>query len=214
MSATTSRSPERLIHRWPTARSREWLFSFLARARIDQNVIAVVAIGSAVRSKVQSDDLDLFVLCHDRKLLTDRAPGEIDMRSANVSSMEHSIRTGRELEIWAVCYGKPLLDRDSTWQRIVDYWKDRLPLPDPAVSMERARRAQKQMKELLDIGDEGAASELMLSYLTHCSWAHLVQAGVHPQSRPELPQQLRSVGESDLAATLEQALSSRKAPVP
>lgn len=213
MSTIILRPPEQLIHRWPTAHAREWLSSFLARARNNQNVIAVVAIGSAVRSRVQSDDLDLFVLCHDRELLRDRAPIEIDMRSADVSIVEQNIRKGRELEIWAVRYGQPLLDRDSTWRRIVDYWKDRLPLPDPSVLMERARRAQKQIRELLDIGDEEAASELRLSYLTHRSWARLVQAGVHPQSRPELPRQLRSVGESDLAATLEQALCKRKSPM-
>ena len=210
MSTTILTPPEQLIRRWPTVQAREWLSSFLARARSNRNVIAVIAIGSAVRSKVQSDDLDLFVLCHDRALLTDRAPIEIDMRSADVSRVDQNIRTGRELEIWAVRYGQPLLDRDSTWRRIVNNWKDRLPLPDPSVSMERARRTQKQIKELLDIGDEDAASELTLSYLTHRSWARLAQAGVHPQSRPELPRQLRSVGESDLAATLDQALCKRQ----
>ena len=209
MSVIISQSPERLIYRWPTACAREWLSSFLAQAREDRNVIAVVAIGSAVRSRVQSDDLDLFVLCRDRTLLKARAPIEIDLCTANVDRVEQDIQAGRDLAIWAVRYGHPLLDRDGNWRRIVDRWMDQLPLPDPSISMERARKAQKRIKDLHDIGDEEAARELTVSYLTHRSWARLAQAGVHPQSRPELPRQLRGVGEADLAATLEQALSER-----
>ena len=169
----------------------------------------MVAIGSAVRSRVTSDDLDLFVVCRDRERLTDRAPIEIDLRSADIARVDQDIRAGQDLVVWAVRYGQPLLDRDSMWQRIVDHWKDRLPLPDPLVSMERATCAKKRMRELQDIGDEGAACELRLSYLTHRSWACLAQAGVHPQSRPELPRQLRSIGAANLAAKLEEALSER-----
>ncbi len=209
MSVMISQSPERLIHRWPTARAKEWVSSFLAEARQDRNTIAVVAIGSAVRSRVPSDDLDLFVLCRDRTLLKARAPIEIDVRTTNVDSVEQDIRAGRDLAIWAVRYGHSLLDRDGTWRRIVDRWMDELPLPDPSISMGRARKAQERIQDLRDIGDEDAARELTISYLTHRSWACLAQAGVHPQSRPELPRQLRRVGEADLAATLEQALSER-----
>ena len=210
MSETISRSPEQFIHRWPTAHAREWLASFLAQTRGDRNVMAVVAIGSAIRSRVTSDDLDLFVVCRDRKRLTDRAPIEIDLRAADITSVDQDIRAGRDLVVWAVRYGQPLLDRDGTWQRVVDHWKCRLPLPDHSVSMERARCAQKRMKELQDIGDEDAVCELRLSYLTHCSWACLAKARVHPQSRPELPSQLRSIGKAGLAAMLDEALSARK----
>ena len=209
MSETISRSPEQFIHRWPTACAREWLASFLAQALGNGNVIAVVAIGSAVRSKVTSDDLDLFVVCRDRKRLTDRAPIEIDPRSADITHVDQDIRAGHDLVVWAVRYGQPLLDRDGTWQRIVDDWKDRLPLPDPSISMERAKCAQRRMKELEDIGDDEAVSELRISYLTHRSWACLARAGVPPQSRPELPQQLRTIGEANLAAELEDALTRR-----
>ena len=209
MSTTVSRPPEQLIQRWPTVHAREWLASFLTQARSNRNVLSVVAIGSAVRSRVTSDDLDLFVVCRDRKRLTDRAPIEIDLRSADVTRVDQDIRAGRDLVVWAVRYGQPLLDRDCTWQRIVGHWKDRLPLPDPSVSMERAMCAKNRMKELQDIGDDAAACELKLSYLTHRSWACLAQAGVPPQSRPELPQQLRSIGETGLAARLEEVLSKR-----
>ena len=209
MSETILRSPEKLIHRWPTAHAREWLSLFLAQARVNRNVIAVVAIGSAVRSRVASDDLDLFVICRDSKQLSGRAPIEIDLRSADLTHVDQDIRVGRDLVVWAVRYGQPLFDRNSTWQRIVNHWKDRLPLPNPSVSMERARCAKRRLRELLDIGDEEAACELRLSYLTHRSWACLAQAGVHPQSRPELPRQLRRIGEVDLAAKLKEAISKR-----
>ncbi|MCY4375193.1 MAG: hypothetical protein OXC31_15650 [Spirochaetaceae bacterium] len=156
-----------------------------------------------------SDDLDLFVLCRDRTLLRARAPIEIDVRTTNVDSVEQDIQAGRDLAIWAVRYGHPLLDRDGNWRRTVNHWVDELPLPDPSISMERARKAEERIQDLHDIGDEDAVRELTISYLTHRSWARLAQAGVHPQSRPELSRQLRAVGEADLAATLEQALSAR-----
>ena len=62
-----------------------------------------------------------------------------------------------------------------------------------------------------EVGDEDAFDELQVSYLTHRAWARLAGAGVHPASRPELPAQLRSVGETSLAADLEEALSQRAA---
>ena len=81
--------------------------------------------------------------------------------------------------------------------------EEHLPVPDSTVSLERARAVQERMEEMRDIGDEHAFDELNVSYLTHRAWARLANAGVHPASRPELPRQLRSLGEADLAADLE-----------
>ena len=62
------------VRRWPTVNAMDWLAAFLSRAQRDPNVVVVLAIGSAVRSGVDSDDLDLIACCHDASRLQERAP--------------------------------------------------------------------------------------------------------------------------------------------
>ena len=204
-----TRVSERRIHRWPTGRARQWLSSFLDRARRDPNVVAVVAVGSSVRIGVASDDLDIVVLCRDPELFRERAPIEVDLRRIGIDYVDESICAGRDLVIWAVRFGRLLFDRENTWSAIVRTWKNRLPVPDSGVSLQRARATFQRMEEMRAIGDENAFDELQISYLTHRAWARLTSAGVYPASRPELPGQLRNIGESSLADNLDAALSER-----
>jgi predicted nucleotidyltransferase len=203
------RVSERRIHRWPTGRAKQWLSSFLDRARRDPNVVAVVAVGSSVRIGVASDDLDVVVLCRDPERFRERAPIEVDLRRINIDCVDESIRAGRDLVIWAVRFGRSLFDRENIWADIVRNWKNRLPVPDSGVSLQRARTTFQRMEEMRAIGDENAFDELQVSYLTHRAWARLTSVGVYPASRPELPGQLRSIGEGSLADDLDVALSER-----
>jgi hypothetical protein len=59
------------------------------------------------------------------------------------------------------------------------------------------------MRDLLQIGDADAAREQALSYLTHLARAELLEKGVYPASRPELPEQLRKIGDHHLARRLD-----------
>lgn len=61
------------------------------------------------------------------------------------------------------------------------------------------------------LGDADAAREQALSYLTHSARAELLEAGVYPASRPELPEQLRSIGDYLLAGRLERILEEDSA---
>ncbi len=45
--------------------------------------------------------------------------------------------------------------------------------------------------------------------LTHSAHERLLRAGVFPYSRPELPRQLRSIGENNLSKELEDVLIKR-----
>ena len=121
------------------------------------------------------------------------AHGERRSRRTGYSSWTRLGDLGRTL--WASTVGPrwPLATYRGSLDGSIAYYLT------PSISMERARKAQERIKDLHDIGDEEAARELTVSYLTHRSWASLAQAGVHPQSRPELPRQLRGVGEADLA---------------
>ena len=123
--------------------------------------------------------------------------------------MEADIRSRQDLAIWTVRYGRPLLDKNGVWSSITRRWRNRLPLPDPAVALDRAAAAQTRMEKMRAVGDEEARGELEISYWTHRARAALASAGVQPASRPELSSQLRNLGETVLAGRLERALSYR-----
>ena len=203
-------SVDRSVCRWPTARAREWTLDFLHRAQGDTNVVAIIAIGSAVRDNVPSDDLDLLVLCRERDRLCERAPIEVDLRAYNAGDVDRQIADGRDLLTWAILFGRPLLDRFQTWERIVDRWQARVPLPDPRAARSRAAATLARLKEMREMGDEEAAAELEISYQTHCARALLSEAGIHPASRPELSGQLRSLGAMEQARSLTEALTARQ----
>ena len=146
--------PDRLVCRWPSLDTRDWLASFLERAEVYANVVAVIAIGSAIRPDVTSDDLDVMVVCRDVVRLREKAPIEIDLRKANVDSVDEQISAGHDLLVWAVRFGRPLLDRDGTWAEIARRWTSRLPLPDPTVALARAEAARRRMEKMRVIGDD------------------------------------------------------------
>lgn len=198
-----------VIHSWPTVRSQGWLEEFLETAATDSSILAVVAVGSSVRPGVESDDLDLVVVCEDADEFDYRAPIEVDMRAFDATEVDRELSEGHDLLGWAVEFGEPLLDREETWNELVGRWGGRVPLPDPAVARERARKTHERLEEVRSIGDEAAAIEQELSYWTLIARALLVEAGVHPKSRPELPEQLREIGERSTAKRLEEVLAQR-----
>lgn len=171
--------------------------------------MAVVAVGSAVREDVASEDLDLIMVCANPGLFRERAPLEIDLRAFRASDVDDKIEEGNDLLGWAVMFGRPIFDRYGTWHRIVKRWSGHVPLPDPAVAGARAKRTRKRMIEMRKMGDDEAAVELEVSYLTHCARGTLAEAGVYAASRPELPDQLRLVGKQRLADRVANALEAR-----
>lgn len=197
------------ILRWPTERSRGWLGKFLRHAEGDSNLLAIVAIGSAIRAEVPSDDLDLLAVCRDRQALRERAPIEVDLRKLDLEAVDAGIRNGDPLLVWAVRFGRPLFERERVWADISGRWRHRLPLPDPAVADRRAGAAREIMEAVREIGDEEAFREHRLTWLTHRARATLIRAGTEPRSRPELPGQLRALGETALSASLREALAVR-----
>ncbi len=200
---------EQVIKSWPTNRSRRWLASLLQKAELDPNLVAVIAVGSAIRTGITSEDLDLVAICRDKSIFRSKAPIEVDLRAFDLRDVESGLRQGQDLLTWTVRFGKPLYDPQGVWAEIVSRWEDSLLLPDPATARQRASVALRHRKIMEASGDEEAAVDLRISYLTHLARAALSQAGVYPASRPELPKQLLSVGQTDLAHRLKRALAMR-----
>lgn len=203
----SSQAPAEVL-RWPTERSRDWICRFLDSAPPDPGILAVVAIGSAVRPNVPSADLDLIVICAARTALDETPPLEIDLRPYSAADVDSQIGSGHDLLGWAIKFGKVLFQRDRYWDRLVDFWRNRLPLPSAALARERATRAYRRLIKVLEAGDADAAHEQAVSYLTHLARAELLDRGVYPASRPELASQLRGIGSYQIAEGLDRFLQN------
>jgi hypothetical protein len=89
------------IHRWPTPQSKTWTGTFLSLAKKDKNIVAVVAVGSAVRPSVQSIDLDLVVICREASKMNAKPPIEIDLRAYTASRVDELIRSAwLDSQVW------------------------------------------------------------------------------------------------------------------
>jgi len=170
-------------------------------------VLAVVAIGSAVRPNVRSVDFDLVVICENPDLFHQTRPIEIDLRVYASAEIESQVGGGHDLLGWTVKFGKVLYERNNFWTKICNAWNWRLPLPSSKLARERAVSAYRRLMNVLNIGDVSAAHEQALTYLTHIARAELLDKKVYPASRPELPKQLRSVDEHGIADCLEYLLN-------
>jgi len=194
------------IHRWPTSRSKTWTATFLSSVQKDENIMAVVAVGSAVRPSVQSFDLDLVVICREPTKMKAKPPVEIDLRAYAASRVDELIRSGNDLLGWTVKFGRVLFQRERFWDAVLKTWLERLPLPSADVASQRADDSFRRLSNVFELGDADAAYEQALSYVTHLARAKLLKRRVYPASRPEIPRQLRTVGCIRIAEWLERLI--------
>jgi len=203
------KKPCEQIHRWPTSRSKSWTPTFVNLVRKDENIMAVVAVGSAVRSSVRSSDLDLVVICREPARMKIKPPIEIDIRTYAASRVDTLIRGGNDLLGWAVKFGRVLFQREGFWDAVLESWLDQLPFPSVEVALQRASDSFRRLNNVLKLGDVDAAYEQALSYVTHLARAELLRRRVYPASRPELPKQLRTAGCVRIAEWLERLIDRK-----
>ena len=200
---------ERAVASWPDDAALHWTRSLIGAAQRDSAVIAVVATGSAVRDVERSDDLDLIVVHHATRPTLPRPPISIDLRCYRQADIVPKLATGHGFLSWAVRFGRPLFERSKWWSKLSADWNPQLLLPSSTEATERAERAERHRDVLAEAGDHDAAAEMALAALTHRSRSALSKAGVFPLSRPELPAQLRQIGEQQLSAALKKTLATR-----
>lgn len=197
------------VLRWPTPKSRVWTTNFVHVAEESANILAIVAIGSAVRPRVRSADLDLIIICQEPKAIRDKPPIEVDLRVYRSSEVDALMEQGNDLLAWALIYGKALYQRDGFWDQFVARWKHRHPLPSFQTARRRADEAYRRLEQMLESGDHDAVWEQAVSYATHLARASILKQGQHPASRPELPRTLRSLGDTLVADSLERLLEDK-----
>ena len=181
----------------------QWTETFLASAQEDLSIATVIAIGSAVRPNAVTADLDLVVICREPLNLSRSRPMEVDLRVYRTDEVDRLLAEGHDVLGWAIKFGQVLFQRSSFWDMTLSRWKNELPLPSPETPRVRARETRRRFLNVLEIGDLDAALEQAISYLTHLAWAELLEAGIFPASRRELPSQLRAVDSHRIADSLE-----------
>jgi predicted nucleotidyltransferase len=172
----------------------------------NSNIGAVIAVGSAVRPNVPSSDLDLIVICNDPSLLKANTPLEVDLRSYAAHDIDALVGSGHDMLGWAIKFGRALYQRDHYWDRMVESWRHRLPLPSAGLARERATAACRRLAKVVEFNDAEAAHEQAVACLTHLARAELLDRGIYPASRPELAEQLRTAGNRQLADWLDRIL--------
>jgi hypothetical protein len=194
------------IKRWPSPEAKRWACLWLPEICSKGNVLAVVALGSAVRHVPSSSDLDLLVIFQHELPVLPNPPLDVDIRLYPAHDLDEKIEAGHDVLGWAVQFGAPVCEHAEFWSQFVVRWQHRLPLPDAEISDERAKRALDFYYDLQEIGDDAAADEQLLAALTHSARSSLLRKGIYPCSRPELPAQLREIGEFETATKLEQTI--------
>lgn len=198
-----------VVKRWPDEAARAWTYEAVEGATENTAIKAIVATGSSVRDVEHNDDLDLVLVYRECRPILPRPPISIDLRLYEQDDVLQKLAAGHDYLSWTVRYGRVLCERYDWWTTLVSDWKDRLSLPSVTDALERAQKAEGLYKKLIEIGDAEAAADLQLSMLTFLSRAALSKAGVFAKSRPELPEQLRGIGEGVLADRLIDALERR-----
>jgi predicted nucleotidyltransferase len=189
---------------WPTPRAEEWTMRL---PESTPQIQAIVVIGSAARGDLrEGSDLDLIVAYSGERPRA-RPPPEVDVRWVEVSRLESCVQNGDDVVAWGAEYGVPVYDPRHVWEDLVQHWRDRLPLPSPQTCRERADRARSYALGLLGAGDLEAASEQVLTMLTHQARGAIAARGSFPASRGELVNQLRTADVHVLADLLERALN-------
>ena len=199
------------IDKWPSIQAKEWVENFVQRLCKQLDIWAIVIFGSVIRQNAKySLDVDLLIIYQNDRPNFSTPPLDVDIRSYRREDVESLITEGHEVLGWTIRFGKVLYEKDKYWTALCDKWKNHLPLPSAKVADKRAERAKQLFEDIKVIGDEDAAEEQFIAMLTQMARACLIRSGIYPASRPELPEQLKSIGKYRLASQLEEVLQKRR----
>jgi predicted nucleotidyltransferase len=195
-----------VIRRW-AGDSESWLVSFLETVSGNPSIVSVVVMGSAVRDRGhRRSDLDILIVYRNERPSLQQ-PLEVDIRMYAIHTAEKQLAAGHEILGWAMKFGTPLYDPDCVWKSLQLKFGDNVPLPSAREARRRAEQSLSQAHEMLSVGDDSAADDLILAGATQLVRERLINNHVFPASRPELPDQLRSTSPGDpLAQILEDAM--------
>jgi predicted nucleotidyltransferase len=165
-------------------------------ASLTDSDCAVILIGSAARGRrTERSDIDILFVAGEKVPSIPVISGYHIKFSAEADFLRR-LQEGDDFEAWCVRLGIPLVDR-GVWERIKEASRGVWPRWETKVvhGIRRLFNASQQFK----LGDYTAAREELVFVLGHISRSILLRGGTFPLSRPELADQVRSIGYPRLA---------------
>src|SRR5438067_1387596 len=106
-----------VVRRW-VGDSQRWLRAFLEDVQTSSSIVAVIAMGSAVRERGhRRSDLDLLVLFRGKRPQL-KPPIEVDIRMYPLERAEEHLAAGHDVLGWAMKLGETLYDPDEAWETL------------------------------------------------------------------------------------------------
>lgn len=181
----------------------DWILRELKTAGMLDRAVLVL-IGSVARGvQTWRSDIDLLLVLADEGRLGVRPPVDLHLQQESRARFLARLRAGDDYPAWALRYGRIIHDPDCWWAAQAEIEKTSGPLPDWTPKIDLARKSLRWATDLLATGDREAFEEQCLYAASHLARATLLRRGVMPLSRPELAAQLREIGETAIAASLD-----------
>lgn len=162
---------------------------------------AVVLVGSAVRDSAMTDSSDIDILALGVEVPRP-APPRIQVIDLDETSLRKRLTDGDDFAQWAMRFGKPLAGR-AYWRRLCDELLHMASWPNHERKRRQAAIRLAFAQELAAMGDVSSATEELRFAISHLARAELLERKVFPLARGELPEQMRAVGDEELATSLE-----------
>jgi plasmid stability protein len=179
----------------------------IARRALASGARGVALTGSTARGqRTEFSDLDYHVV-GPRFKTTDLA-GEIDVYIGRPEHFWAKLRGGDDFVQWTLRFGC-ILEDDGVFRAGLRAIEEELIWPDAGLQFARLSAMCALAERLVAMGDRDAAAEQLRALLTSLARGLLLDAGVFPLARRELPGQLREVNQPLAAAALAQAIDAR-----
>lgn len=164
----------------------------------------VVLIGSVARGTAnEQSDVDILVISEGNPHKVQSDPPAHVQYFTRTQFLER-LGAGDDFAAWCVRYGAVLEDTEG-WAHLLVSVEAKV-WPDWRRKLPHATRRLHLAASMFRLGDLDAASEETLYLLTHLGRALLLRAGLFPLSRPEMPEQLESIGHPALARLIREFL--------
>lgn len=174
----------------------------------DAGALAFVLSGSTARGRrTRISDLDYHVI-GVTSLEIPNLPGDIDLFTDDVDRFQTKLRQGDDLTHWSVWYGCVLFD-SGVMREAAEYVAEHDAWPDPQRKLRQASGALDFAARMAASRDYAATLEMIRGAVTLTARWVLLSHDVFPLARAELPDQLKRLGQKELALALRQSIHER-----
>lgn len=163
------------------------------------SAFALVLLGSVARGKRTRMWSDLDLLAVEAPYI--EAPPSVHFIQLDRSELLERAARRDDFPQWAFRYGEPLFG-ENRWREFAATALASLPWPDPLKKFQQAQDRLKVADALVEVTDFTSAQKEAIYAASHTARALLLSCGRFPLSRPELPAQLRQVGQLQAAGVL------------